>query len=143
MKKSNTSDKFSKFRKAVKSKMNIIGIGSSKPKSKMKCFLNAMSDNKVTDQSHMDVDITVSNTETMNQNQDFTTDQVQLIDFFNSTINNDRGSVSLFAMNDNVEKSKTDEDSETKTANEMSFDDKITIELTDNLPTKTVGFNER
>ena len=25
----------------------------------------------------------------------------------------------------------------------MSFDDKITIELTDNLPTKTVGFNER
>ena len=61
--------------------MNKIGIGRSKPNSKMKCFLNAMSDNKVTDQSHMDVDITVSNTETMNQNQDFTIDQVQIIDF--------------------------------------------------------------
>ena len=68
VKKSNISDKFSKFRKAVKSKMNKIGIGGSKPKSKMKCFLNAMSDNKVTDQSHMNVSITVSNIETMNQN---------------------------------------------------------------------------
>ena len=40
-----------------------------------------MSDNKVTDQSHTDVDTTVSNIETMNQNQDFTIDQVQFIDF--------------------------------------------------------------
>ena len=43
-----------------------------------------MSDNKVTDQSHMDVDITVSNIETMNQNQDFTIDKVQFIDFCSS-----------------------------------------------------------
>ena len=46
-------------------------------------------------------------------------------------------------MNDNVEESKTDEDIKTETANELSFDDKITIELTDNFPTKTVGSNER
>ena len=38
MKKSDISDKSSKFRKAVKTRMNRVGIGSSKSKPKMKCF---------------------------------------------------------------------------------------------------------
>ena len=62
MKKGNIFDTFSEFRKTGKAKMNKIGIGRSKPKPKMKCFLNEMSDNKATGHSHTNVSITVSNT---------------------------------------------------------------------------------
>ena len=86
MKKSDISDKFSKFRKSVKANMNKIGIGGSKSKSKMKRFLNAILDSEITEQSQLDIDANISNIEIGNEVQNSTVNQFNLNDTVNSSL---------------------------------------------------------